>query len=144
MKLDKRKTIAIVGGAAVLSIIIFIIVRRNKNKKTIEEINKILDGTAKDPNAQSGGQTIIPKSVYDALPEGRFPLKFGQKNKKVYELQRLLNTKYGLSIDLDGKFGQSTASALCKNYFIGCFFDVQSRLYEVNENDFKELRKSKN
>ena len=130
-------------GVAVAGIIVLAIIRK-KNKKAIQQINDILDAKIKDPNASSSGQTIITKSERDKLPDGRFPLKFGDKNKKVYDLQNLINKKYGLSIDLDGRFGQSTASALCKNYYTFCYTDVQSRLYEITENDFRNLSKTSN
>ncbi len=139
-KMTQRKGLIIFSSVVLVSVVSFIVYRRNENKKTVKLINDILDGTTKDPNT-SGGQIIIPKSEYDALPDGRFPLKFATKSKKVFELQRLLNQKYGSTIDLDGKFGQSTASSLCKNYFNTCFTDVQSRIYEVTENDFANLRK---
>ena len=144
MALTKGQKFGIVGGIALVSLITFIVIRRNKNKKTIETLNKILDGAIKDPGQQTEGKVTITKLELDKLPLGRFPLKFKDRSKKVYDLQRLLNRKYGLNIDEDGRFGQSTASALCKNYFKTCFTDVQSRLYEVTENDFKELSKSSN
>jgi len=144
MALTKKQKFAIIGAVALVSIITFIVIRRNKNKKTIEQLNQILDGKVKDPNKQTEGQLQINKAELDKLPLGRFPLKIADKNKKVFDLQKLLNRKYGLTIDEDGKFGQSTASALCKNYFQTCFTDVQSRLYQVTENDFKKLNESSN
>ena len=140
----KNYTLAYIGGAVAITGIIALVVIRSKNKKKIQDINDILDSKIKDPNASSTGQTIISKSDRDKLPNGRFPLKFGDKNKKVYDLQVLINKKYGLNIDLDGRFGQSTASALCKNYYTLCYTDIQSRLYEITENDFRNLSKSSN
>ena len=66
------------------------------------------------------------------------------RSQKVFELQRALNQKYGTSIDLDGKFGQSTASALCKHYFKTCFTDVQSRLNEITNEDLSKIKKPNN
>jgi LPXTG-motif cell wall-anchored protein len=143
-KLTKQQWYMVAGGVVAISLITFIVIRRRKNKKTIKQINDILDSKVKDPNAASEGQTIISEVQRAKLPDGRFPLKFASVSKKVYDLQKLLNKKYALNIDLDGKFGQSTASALCKNYFSTCFTDVQSRLYEVTEDDFKKLSTSAN
>jgi hypothetical protein len=143
-KLTKGQIGGIIAGIVAISIISFVVIRRRKNKKLIEQLNQILDGKIKDPNVQSEGQVIATQQEIDKLPLGKFPLKFADKSKKVLDLQKLLNKKFQLTIDLDGKFGQSTASALCKNYFKTCFTDVQSRLYEVNENDIKELSKSAN
>jgi hypothetical protein len=143
-KLNKVQIGGIVAGVVVISLITFVIIRRNKNKKLIKQLNDILDGKIKDPNVQSEGQVTITKAELDKLPVGRFPLKFADKNKKVLDLQKLISKKYNVTIDLDGKFGQSTASTLCKNYFKTCFTDIQSRRYEVTEDDFKELSKSAN
>lgn len=144
MKLTKGQIGGIVAGVVAISLITFVVIRRNKNKKLIKQINDILDSKIKDPNVQSEGQKVITQAQIDKLPVGNYPLRFKDSNKKVLDLQKLLNRKFHLNIDLDGKFGQSTASALCKNYFKTCFTDVQSRLYEVTENDMKELSKSAN
>ena len=112
VKLTKNKKIAIVAASVIVGIIIFVAVRRNGNAKKVKEISDILDGKKQDPNS-GGGQNIIPKSEYDKLPAGTYPIKFGQKNKKVYEIQKLLNKKFGSNIDLDGRYGETTWKAMC-------------------------------
>ena len=110
---NKKRDIAIIlSSLVVTSVIVFIVYKRQKNKKDIQMINDILDSKIKDPNA-SQSQNIISSAEYNSLPTGIFPLKFGDKNKKVYELQRLLNQNFGTSIDLDGKYGDSTFQAMC-------------------------------
>jgi hypothetical protein len=143
MKLNTKQKIAIGVGIALVIGGVYVIYQRNQKVKEIKLINDILDAKVSDPNKPSG-QVIISNAEISKLPIGQFPLKFGSKSQKVYELQRALNQKYGTSIDLDGKFGQSTATALCKNYFKTCFTDVQSRLYEVTNEDLTKIRQSKN
>ena len=112
MKLSKKNIYIGIGLIASVSAIVYIINRRKKNEKTIQQIKDILDQKIKDPNT-GGGQKIILKNEYDALPIGQYPIKFGDKNKRVYEIQIMLNKKFGTSIDLDGKYGNSTYQVLC-------------------------------
>lgn len=143
MKLDTKQKIAIGVGVALVIGGIYIAYNRNQKAKELKVLNDIIDAKISDPNKPSG-QVIISNIDLAKLPVGQFPLKFGSRSQKVFELQRALNQKYGTSIDLDGKFGQSTASALCKNYFKSCFTDVQSRLYEVTNEDLTKIKQSNN
>lgn len=143
MKLDTKQKIAIGVGVALVIGGIYVVYQRNQKAKEVKLLNDILDSKVSDPNKPSG-QVIITNAELSKLPIGQFPLKFGSKSQKVYELQRALNQKYGTSIDLDGKYGQSTATALCKHYFKSCFTDVQSRLYEVTNEDLIKIKQSNN
>ena len=143
MKITTNEKIIYGVGLGLVALTVYIVINRKRKAKEIKAINDILDSKVADPN-KDGGQVIIPKSVYDKLPDGKFPLKFKDISKKVYDLQKALNVKYGTSIDQDGKFGQSTASALCKYYFKSCFTDVQSRLYEITNNDLTKIKARNN
>jgi len=143
MKITTNEKIIYGVGLGLVALTVYIVINRKRKAKEIKAINDILDSKVADPN-KDGGQVIIQKSVYDKLPDGQFPLKFKDISKKVYDLQKALNVKYGTSIDQDGKFGQSTASALCKHYFGSCFTDVQSRLYEITNNQLTEIKARNN
>lgn len=147
-KLEKNQIYAIVGTIAVLSVITFIVVRRNKNKILIGQINDILESKVKDPNAPTG-QVIISQTDLKKLPIGNFPLKVGDKNQKVYALQQALNKNYGTSISLDGKFGVELYKILCDKYFnIGCsIFGIGgTNMYKrtISSADFDAILKYKN
>jgi hypothetical protein len=114
MKVSKRKLYIGLGLTAVVGALTYIYIRRKNNAVKIQEINDILDQKKQDPNT-GAGQKIIPKTEYDKLPMGQYPIKFGQKNKRVYEIQKMLNRKYGTSIDMDGIYGETTWKALCDN-----------------------------
>lgn len=140
MKINKKYIYAGVLLIAVGGIYIYIKRRERKEEaeKVIKVINKnFLEGMGGDTSANplivTGGQVKVnPK--YDTkdqknkkilekvknLPEGYFPLKVGDRNKKVARLQDALNRAYGLNITVDGLFGQETRDALCTNY-IGFF-----------------------
>jgi hypothetical protein len=124
MKLSKRNIYIGIGLLASIGGVIYIINRRKKNEKIIQQVKDILDQKVADPNT-GGGQKVILKNEYEALPIGQYPIKFGQKNKRVYEIQKMLNKKFGTSIDLDGKYGESTWNALCDK--------VWSSWYKVGE-----------
>jgi hypothetical protein len=145
-KLNKRQIYAIVGTVAVLSVITFIVLRRNKNKIIIKEINDILDSKVKDPNAPTG-QVIISQADLKKLPVGTFPLKVGDKNQKVYALQQALNKNYGTNISLDGKFGVELYKILCDKYFnYGCSIVGIANTYTrtISSANFDEISKHKN
>jgi hypothetical protein len=143
MKLSTKQKVAIGVGVALVIGGIYVVYNRNQKAKEIKALNDILDAKVVDPNKPTG-QVIIGNTELSKLPIGQYPLKFGSRSQKVFELQRALNQKYGTSIDLDGKFGQSTASALCKHYFKTCFTDVQSRLYEITNEDLSKIKKPNN
>jgi hypothetical protein len=143
--LEKRQIYAIIGTVAVLSVITFVVLRRNKNKILIKEINDILDSKVKDPNAPTG-QVIISQVELKKLPVGNFPLKVGDKNQKVYALQQALNKNYGTNISLDGKFGVELYKILCDKYFnYGCTVVGAVNLYyrTISSVDFDEISKHK-
>jgi hypothetical protein len=112
MRVSKRNLYVGIGVAAIVGVVTYVVIRRKNNANKIQQINDILDQKVQDPNT-GAGQKIIQKSEYDKLPMGQYPIKFGQKNKRVYEIQKMLNRKYGTSIDLDGRYGESTWNALC-------------------------------
>lgn len=144
-KLEKRQIYAIIGTVAVLSVITYVVLRRNKNKILIKEINDILDSKVKDPNAPTG-QVIISQVELKKLPVGNFPLKVGDKNQKVYALQQALNKNYGTNISLDGKFGVELYKILCDKYFnYGCtVVGIANTYYRtISSVDFDEISKHK-
>ncbi len=125
----------IIASSLVGGIILYILVNKHIKNKEIEKILSIVDGTTTAP-----GQNAIPKSEYDLLLEGNFPLKLADKNKKVYVLQQNMNTKYGSNLDLDGKFGQGLYNALCENYWWKpCLPGVY--IYDIEQSDFDEIKK---
>lgn len=141
MKAEKRKIIGYVALAVSVGAIAYILSNKKKNEKIIQEINDILDGTKPDPQKkQMGGQVVIQKSVYDKLPAGSFPLAIGQKNKKIYDLQKLLNDNYGSNLDLDGKFGQGMYSVLCDKFWKFCGASIGIYKRTISQSDFDEIR----
>jgi hypothetical protein len=145
-KLEKRQIYAIVGTVAVLSVITFILIRRNKNKILIKQITDILDSKIKDPSAPQG-QVILSKEELNKLPVGNFPLKVGDKNQKVGALQTMLNKNYGTKISVDGKFGVELYKILCDKYFnYGCSIVGIANTYTrtISSADFDEISKHKN
>jgi hypothetical protein len=154
-KLTKGQIGGIIAGIVAISIISFVVIRRNKNKKLIKQLNDILDAKIVDPN-QSGSQVIISKTEYDKLPVGNFPLKIGEKNKKVYDVQMALNRKYSSGIDVDGKYGESTFVSMCSNIwnkgfgssYYGSCFDLHATSTPtrraITQTDWANLQKSAN
>jgi hypothetical protein len=116
MALSKKQKIVIgVTSAIVVGTIIFIVVNRRKKQKKMKEINDILDARVVDPSSPNQGQKILKPEEVKALPDGVFPIKFGDKNKKVLAIQQALNKAYGKTIDQDGRYGETTWKALCDN-----------------------------
>lgn len=154
-KITKGQISGIVAGALAISLITFVVIRRNKNKKLIKQINDILEAKIPDPN-QTGSQKILPPEELKKLPVGSFPLKIGDKNQKVYDVQMALNRKFGSGIDADGKYGESTFVSMCSNiwnkgfgssYYYSCFdifttSDPSRR--KITQLDWQELQKSAN
>ena len=143
--IEKRQIYAIIGTVAVLSVITFVVLRRNKNKILIKEINDILDSKVKDPNAPTG-QVIISQAEINKLPVGTFPLKVGSINQKVAGLQKMLNLNYGTQISVDGRFGTELYKILCDKYWnYGCSV-VGLNIYKrtISSADFDEISKHKN
>ena len=145
-KLEKKQIYAILGTVAILSVVAFVVIRRNRNKVLIMEINDILDSKVKDPNSPSG-QVIISQTDMNKLPVGNFPLKIGDKNQKVGALQKMLNLNYGTKISVDGKFGVELYKILCGKYFnYGCSVLGVANTYTrtISSADFDEISKHKN
>ena len=137
----KNHTLTYIGGALIIGTVWYIVSKRNSNALKVAEINKILDGSKQDPSAQQGGgQVVIEKALYDKLPTGNFPLKAGQKNKKIYDLQKYLNQNYGSNVDLDGVFGQGTADALNSKFWS---WHVPGYIRDVSQADFDEIKAHK-
>lgn len=127
-------SIIFVGGLTT-----YLVYRRTQKTKLITKLNDILDAKIKDPSGQNGGQKIITADVYNALPDGVFPIKFGDASKKVYDIQRLLNSKFGSSLDLDGKYGESTWEIMCsKIWNTGWFTTTATDCYDT---DFSGIHK---
>lgn len=135
-----RNVFLIAGGAMVLGATAYIIYNRKRKLKMIGEIEDILNGKVSDPNATN---YIIPKSVYDKLPEGVFPLKITSpaiQSKKVYRLQQALNKNYGANIDLDGKFGLQTYDTLCDLYWdMPCYQWLGQYGKTIDASDYNEI-----
>lgn len=143
MKLTKEYKIAIASSIVVVGVVTYILINRAKKKKQIETIEAILSGSVKDPNATNVGQKIIPTTSdsFKKLPDGVFPIKFGDKSKKVYSVQQALNRKYGTSIDLDGIYGDATFQVMCdKVWNSSLFTNKQIVCYEITSQG-RERRK---
>lgn len=142
----KRKNIYIIIGAALVTgVVVHVIVRRKKNQKMIDQIHNILDGTASDPSkSKSSGQVEVPQSMIEKLPAGNFPLKIGDKNRKVYDLQVTMNRVYGSNLDTDGKFGQGLYSALCDKYWSVCGSSVGYYGREISQKDYDAIKATTN
>jgi hypothetical protein len=116
-KIFTTKNTLVGTGVITALVITYLLINKSKKKKDIVEIYDILDSVTKDPNNNNAGQVIIPPSKLQELPDGKFPLKIGDKSKKVYALQIALNKKYGTTIDLDGKMGVGTWNTICDKFW---------------------------
>lgn len=114
-KYIRCKPCLIATSTIVVGAIVFLIINRNKKKKMIDQINALLDGNVPDQ-----GQKVISDTDYAALPTGTFPIKIGQKNKKVYDIQKALNQFKGSHLDLDGVYGESTWKVICDKWWTVC------------------------
>lgn len=63
----------------------------------------------------SGTYNEIPSAVKQ-MPNGDFPLKRGDKNRRTYALQVALNFLHGTNLSEDGIFGPLTENAVVQNY----------------------------
>lgn len=138
---NRKKIIGYTALAIGVGAIVYMFINKRKNTKLVEEINEILDGQKEDPSKKpDGGQVVLGKTDYDKLPVGKFPLKIGDKNKKVYDLQKYLNANYGSNLDLDGKFGQGMYSVLCNNFWTLCGTSVGYYGRSISQSDFDEIK----
>lgn len=153
-KITKGQISGIIAGALAISLITFVVIRRNKNKKLIKQINDILEAKIPDPN-QTGSQIILPPEELKKLPLGNFPLSIGDKNQKVSDVQLALNKKFGSNISVDGKYGESTFVSMCSNiwnkgfgssYYYSCFDILTSNpsRRKITQLDWQNLQKSAN
>lgn len=115
MKLTKEHKIAIVSAVLVTGVVTYILINRSKKKKQILEIEKILSGEKRDPNAPSGQLVLTTTQIAQLPSKGGFPFKIGNKHQKIAGIQQLLNKKFGSNIDVDGVYGESTYQSMCKN-----------------------------
>ena len=106
----KQKTLYIIGGSIVglsLSYFTFKIIKAYRNKKLATE-NEINVDTTQTGGVVGSGQ----QSSQGAKPSNdSFNLKLGSYGYKVTLLQSASN-ELGASIDVDGKYGQKTQSAI--------------------------------
>jgi len=139
--MTRRQKYILAGVVLVGAATTFIIINRNKKKKQIKAINDILD-----QKVATGGQVQIPKEAVDKLPDGKWPLKIGDKNKKVLALQQALNRNYGTTVDVDGSFGQGLYKALCDKYFnYGCtVLGAPVYVRSIEQSDFDQINSHKN
>ncbi len=131
-------------GTAVVLLVgtgIFIAVNRKKKTAQIKVINDILD-----QKVATAGQKQIPAEQIAALPDGKWPVKIGDKSKKVLALQQALNRNYGTTVDVDGSFGQGLYKALCDKYFnYGCtVLGAPVYVRQIEQSDFDQINTHKN
>jgi len=131
----KSKKALIAASVVLAGVIAFVIVKRVTNKKKIEEINKILDGW-------KTGASTISGTEYNKLPSGAFPLKYGDKNRKVFVIQQQLNKNYGTKVDLNGIFGDQLYAALNDKYWTIPSFGTTMRT--LSAEDAVAISKPKN
>jgi len=112
MKLTKNEKIIYGIGLGLVALTVYVVINRKRKAKEIKAINDILDSKVADPNAPVGN-VIISEDKFKALPDGKFPIKIGEKSKKVYAIQQALNKLYSSNIDLDGVYGESTFQTMC-------------------------------
>lgn len=142
MKLSRRQIIGYSALAVSIGAIIYVINNKKKNEVIIKQIISILDGKAEDPsNPKMGGQVVISPNDVSKLPNGNYPLKIKDKNKKVLALQQLLNTNFGSNLDLDGKFGQGMYSVLCDKYWTVCGASIGVYGRTISQSDVDEIKK---
>ena len=83
MKLSRRQIIGYSALAVSIGAIIYVINNKKKNEVIIKQIIAILDGKAEDPsNPKMGGQVVISPNDVSKLPNGNYPLKIKDRNKK--------------------------------------------------------------
>ena len=87
MKILNNKPVMYGSGIVLIGLTAYIIWNKQQKKKDIKYIYDVLDGVVADPTTGSAQRTIT-KAEASALPDGVFPLKFGDKNKKVLKLLR--------------------------------------------------------
>lgn len=112
--MNGKQKIAIGVGLGLVALGTYLVIMRGKKQKELQKLRDILKGAKPDPN-KPAGQVILTPEKLAALPDGKFPIKIGEVNKKIFALQQALNRAYGTNIDADGKYGDSTFQAMCSN-----------------------------
>lgn len=131
----KINSTVVITSIIVFGVVVYVIVNKIIKNKEMSKIIDIIDG-----NTTEDGEPI--KDIIKTLPIGNFPLKIGDKNQKVYMLQKNLNNAYGTSLDLDGKFGQGLYNALCDKYWtLPCIPFVYNR--DIEQSDFDSIKNYK-
>lgn len=145
MRMNKRNILIGVGAAIVIGTTTYIIFNRRRKRRLIDQIHDILDGNV--PSPSQGGINIISQKEYDALPAGQFPIKIGDRNKKVYDIQKMLNSKYGASLDMDGIYGDSTWRTLCDKvwdkWYTAENLSCRDKFYRrraITQDDYNEIK----
>lgn len=128
----KREHIIVGASIVVTGVVIYAIIKRHNNKLLIAKINATLDGG-------SVNNVNLVKVNVTTLPSASFPLKSGSYGRQVAEVQSSLNRKYQTGIDVDGKMGQQTLTALCKYENAWCLFGKGSSLITVNEIEYQNI-----
>lgn len=60
--------------------------------------------------------TYLNPSIAPGMPDGNWPVKYGDKNQKVIILQRILNSQFNAGLTIDGDFGPKTDAAAKKAF----------------------------
>ena len=96
------------------------------------------DSKGDKPNTPAGSSQVINSGTDE------FPLKVGSKGLKVKQLQAGLNLKNNAKLDVDGKFGSKTQSALKKYYGITSLsqYDYDKYVYPYLSEINVEINKS--
>ncbi len=121
MKLTTNEKIIYGVGLGLVALAVYVVINRKRKAKEIKAINDILDSKVADPNAPVGN-VIITQDKFKALPDGKFPIKIGDKSKKVYAIQQALKKLYNANIDLDGVYGESTFTTMCSKVWNTKFY----------------------
>lgn len=117
-------------AALIIGIFIGVLIYLRRRKKAAELVTSTQTGTGTGTGTTSGSGTgstgtssggsgtpeTFSNNEFASLPKGKLPVKRGDAaNQLAYMLQFALNTLYGESLELDGKFGPATESALLKH-----------------------------
>ncbi len=102
----------------VIGIVVFITYYTLSNKNKLKKTN------IPDPKKPGTNPPVIPKTskvkyneaTITALPDGEYPIVFGQKSKLVFLLQYALNVLNNDTLTLDGNFGKQTTASVVMQF----------------------------